>query len=66
MATHSESRSITLPTKEIFDIFADVERNPTLVTLIRVDNILNRVEDTDESEKRLALGLVMFMLWLAC
>lgn len=58
MATHRETRTITLPSEWLFDIVADVERYPEFIPLIREARIVARHVDAYETEQSLALGLL--------
>ena len=59
MASHRESRSIALPAEWLFDIVADVERYPEFLPLMREARIVDRHQDTYQTEQSLALGMLM-------
>lgn len=56
MASHRQSRTIALPTAQLFDLIADVERYPEFLPLWRGARIVRHDDDGYETEQTVGFG----------
>lgn len=59
MPSHRQSRLIAQPAERLFDIVADVERYPDFLPLVRQAKIIQRQENSYQTEQTLMLGLMV-------
>ena len=59
MPTHAEKRHLPYTPEQLFDLVADVERYPEFLPLMREARIVDRHQDTYQTEQSLALGMLM-------